>query len=171
MCRYRSGHLQLLSTGNFVKGQQAVSQCAQAAAAFGLPKAGLTMMDGGAAEFGAAVVSGSKLNVECRDKRPPRAPIRLAHGRYSCIKMQATFDLYVECCKSMEATCKALAIGHVFWFEAAPEADAIPAPSTVSLWLLWVGHHWWSNQNKHICECLARWKGSYNTDDSERGFV
>ena len=64
------------------------------------------MMDGGAAEFGAAVVSGSKLNVECRDKRPPRAPIRLAHGRYSCIKMQATFDLYVECCKSMEARAK-----------------------------------------------------------------
>ena len=170
MCRYRSGHLQLLSTGNFVKGQQAVSQCAQAAAAFDLPAAGLHMTDGGATEFEAAVVSGSKLNpVAC--VRPQRAPTRLAHGRYSTIKMQATFDLYVECCKSMEATCKALAIGHVFWFEAAPEADAIPAPSTVSLWLLWVGHHWWSNQNKHICECLARWKGSYNTDDSERGFV
>ena len=34
--RYRSGHLQLKSVSNYAKGQQAVSQCAQAAAAFGL---------------------------------------------------------------------------------------------------------------------------------------
>ena len=45
----------------------------------------------------------------------------------------------VECCKSMEATTRALAISHVFWFESALEADVIAAPSTASVWLLWVG--------------------------------
>jgi hypothetical protein len=167
-CRYNSGHLGLLSKSNFVKGQTAVSQCAKAASAFELPSTGLHMMDDGAAAFEGAIVNGSKLNVESRE-RPRRAPIRQAHGRYSSIKMQAVYDIYVECAKSLEATCKALALSHVFWFESTPNADAIVAPSTVSLWLLWIGHHWWKNQNAHVSQCLAQWKGSYNTDDSERG--
>ena len=86
--RYRGGYLRLKSIGNYAKGQQAVSQCAQAAATFDLPAAGLHMVDDGAAAFESAVVSCSKLNVESRE-RPRRAPIRQAHGRYSSIKMQA----------------------------------------------------------------------------------
>jgi hypothetical protein len=42
-------------------------------------------------------------------------------------------------------------------------------PSTISLWLLWLGHHYWKQQNAHIVRCLQQWKGSFNTDNSQRG--
>ena len=42
-------------------------------------------------------------------------------------------------------------------------------PSTISLWLLWLGHHYWKQQNAHIHKCLQQWKGSFNTDNSQRG--
>lgn len=58
---------------------------------------------------------------------------------------------------------------HVFWFGCAAEAGAIPAPSTISLWILWIGHYYWQQQCAHITECLQHWKGSYNTDNSQRG--
>ena len=104
------------------------------AATFDLPAAGLHMMDDGAAAFESSVVSGSKSNVESR-VRPRRAPIRQFHGRYNSIKMQAVYDIYVDCAKSSEATCKSLAMSRVFWFVSTPEVDAIITPSIVSLWL------------------------------------
>ena len=56
-----------------------------------------------------AIVQGSKRPRDCREQ-PSRSPIHGDHGRYSAVKQQAAFDLYLECTKSLEATSKALAI-------------------------------------------------------------
>lgn len=67
------------------------------------------MMDKGVEGLAEAVVRNTKLPADTK-LGPRRAPTRLGHGRYSAIKQQAAFDLYIECTKSYEATSKALAI-------------------------------------------------------------
>ena len=85
----------------------AVSQLAQLASSKDLSRQGLNVM----AELQKLGGPGqSKLPGDRRTEQPVRLPVRESHGRYSTLKQQAGFDLYVESCKSLEATAKALAI-------------------------------------------------------------
>lgn len=126
-------------------------------------------MENSGAAIHAAVEGGG--TAAANQQQPLRSPPHELHGRYSQVKMQAAFDIYVDCTHSLEGVAKALALAHVFWFGEAPEKEALVVPSTISLWVLTVGHLWWHRQNSHIRDCLSRWKGSYNTDGSARGKI
>jgi hypothetical protein len=110
---YNQGTMDLVNKGVHEKGKQASSQCAQAARHFGLERQGLDL----ASEsnlFRIRETPASKLPGDS-GRQLMRSPTHEEHGMYSIIKQQSTWEMYVECTKSLEGASKALAIRCCFF--------------------------------------------------------